>query len=111
MNTPSAPAGTVHNGSALAAILAAGLGCFALAVLAIAADHLAYLRRLLSFYGPTGALSGVTTVAADLWLAAWLIFHRLWRQRDLPAALICSLSFILLACAFLFTFPPLADLF
>jgi len=45
------------NGGGAAAILSAGIGCFALAVLALAADKSAYFKSLLNFYKPTGALS------------------------------------------------------
>ena len=57
--SPSALAPT--NGSGAAAILAAGIGCFALAVLACAGDKLADVKNSLIFYKPTGPLSGVTT--------------------------------------------------
>jgi hypothetical protein len=54
--SPNAPALT--NGSGAAAILAAGIGCFALAVLACAGDKLAAVKNSLIFYKPTGPLSG-----------------------------------------------------
>jgi len=63
----------LSNGSGAAAILAAGIGSFAVAFLAIAADKSAFVKNLFVFYKPTGALSGVTTVAVLLWLAAWAI--------------------------------------
>ena len=56
------------NGSAAAAILSAGIGCFVLALLAILADNSVLLRRSLVFYKPTGVLSGVTTIGIVVWL-------------------------------------------
>ncbi|MDR3734844.1 MAG: hypothetical protein P4L10_04820, partial [Acidobacteriaceae bacterium] len=51
----------VPNGPGAAAILAAGIGSFAVAVLTVAADKSALVKNLLAIYKPTGALSGVTT--------------------------------------------------
>jgi hypothetical protein len=56
------------NGTGAAAILAAGVGSLALAVLALASDKLALIKRFLTFYNPTGPLSGVTTTAILIWL-------------------------------------------
>ena len=41
----------------------AGIGSFAVAFFAIAADQSAFVKNLLVFYKPTGALCGETTVA------------------------------------------------
>ena len=54
---------SMTNGSAAAAILSAGIGCATLGILALAGDAFPAISKLLIFYGPTGALSGVTTVA------------------------------------------------
>jgi hypothetical protein len=115
MNSPaqvSQPNPTaITNGSGAAAILAAGIGSFVLAVLAIAADRSAAIKGLLAFYKPTGALSGVTTVAILIWLSTWLILDRLWSKRAVALAQIIPLAFVLLFLSFLLTFPPIADLF
>jgi hypothetical protein len=50
--SPNAPALT--NGSDSAAILAAGIGSFALAVLACVDDKSAAVKIILAFYKPTG---------------------------------------------------------
>jgi hypothetical protein len=65
---------SMTNGSGAAAILSAGVGAFALAVLAIAADKSAQIARSLIFYKPTGPLPGVTTAAILIWLFTWGIF-------------------------------------
>jgi len=99
------------NGSGSAAILAAGIGALILAVLAIAADKVPSLKRLMIFYRPTGPLSGVTTCAIFLWLVAWVILNARWRGRSVAAARVNAVAFILLGLSLLLTFPPLADLF
>ena len=52
------PPNPVANGPVAAAVLACGLGCFALGVLAVAADGSKRLAAALNFYNPTGPLSG-----------------------------------------------------
>jgi hypothetical protein len=99
------------NGSGAAAILSAGIGSFAVAVLAIAADKSTWLKSVLVFYRPTGVLSGVTTVAILVWLITWVILERYWRKRTVALRLISLVALALLAVSLLLTFPPVADLF
>jgi hypothetical protein len=99
------------NGSGAAAVLAAGMGCFALGVLAIAGDKSAFVKSLLVFYKPTGPLSGVNTMAILVWLLAWGILEVCWRKKSVDAARICIFALLLLGLGFLLTFPPIADIF
>jgi hypothetical protein len=98
------------NGSGAAAILAAGIGSFALAVLATAGDKSAHVASSLILYKPTGPLSGVTTAAIVIWLFTWGMLEWRWRNRTVRAGRINTAALILLALSFLFTFPPIADL-
>src|SRR5437667_12422708 len=75
------PVEMLPNGPGAAAILAAGIGCAAVGVLAFAGDASAAIGKALNFYNPTGTLSGVTTVAIVVWLASWLVLNRLWQVR------------------------------
>jgi hypothetical protein len=98
------------NGPAAAAILAAGIGCGALGVLAFVGDASDAIGKALNFYSPTGTLSGVTTLAIIIWLAAWLALYLAWRWRDVAMGAVNLASFALLAVGFLLTFPPFMDL-
>jgi hypothetical protein len=98
------------NGSGAAAILSAGVGAFALAVLAIAGDKSAQIARSLIFYKPTGPLSGVTTIAILIWLFTWSVLEWRWRNKTVAIGRISAEALILLALSFLLTFPPIADL-
>jgi len=109
-STPQHPTSR-PNGSAAAAILAAGIGSILLTILTIAADHSAGLKTLLSFYRPTGPLSGVTTTAVIAWVVAWIILDRLWFRRDVSLRKISIVSIALLILSLLGTFPPIGDLF
>ena len=105
VNPPAIP-----NGSGAAAILSAGIGAFALALLSIAADKSASLKTLLSIYKPTGTLSGVTTGAILVWLAVWAVLDWRWRNHAVSLLRINIAALVLLGLSLLLTFPPVADL-
>jgi hypothetical protein len=109
--TTSPDTAPLTNGPGAAAILAAGFGAFALAVLAIVGDKSPAVRSLLIFYKPTGPLSGVTTLAILIWLLTWRILDYRWRLKMVSAASICIAALTLLGLSVLLTFPPIVDLF
>jgi hypothetical protein len=110
-NIVSEDSAVISNGFGAAAILSAGIGSFAVAFFAIAADRSASVKNLFFFYKPTGALSGVTTVAILLWLAAWVILDWRWRKRTVSLRRINIIALVLLGLSLLLTFPPVGDLF
>jgi hypothetical protein len=105
-----AQANSSANGPVAAAILACGLGCFLLGVLAVAADGSKPLATTLNFYNPAGPLSGVTTVTIVLWLLVWAILAALWRTKTVAFGKITAAAFTFLLLGLLLTFPPLGDL-
>jgi len=107
--SPNAPALT--NGSGAAAMLAAGIGSFALAVLACAGDKVAAGKNSLIFYKPTGPLSGVTTTAILIWIGIWGILEWRWRNRSVGMGRISVIALALLGLSLVLTFPPVVDLF
>ena len=106
--SPNAP--VLTNGSGAAAILAAGIGSFALAILAVAGDKLAAIKNSLIFYKPTGPLSGVTTSAILIWLVSWAILEWQWRNKTVGVGRIAAIALALLGLSLLLTFPPVVDL-
>lgn len=102
---------SLTNGSGAAAILAAGIGSFALAVLACAGDKSAAIKSSLIFYKPTGPLSGVTSTAIVIWLLTWGILEWRWRKRTVAVGRINVVALVLLGLSLLLTFPPVVDLF
>ena len=98
------------NGAAAAAILAASIGCFVLGVLAVAGDGSKTVAHLLTFYLPTGPLSGVSTMAIVIWLITWMLLARLWGARTVAITKVNVAAFVLLGVGLLLTFPPFADL-
>ena len=111
MNTPSnaLSPNARTNGSGAAAVLSAGIGSFALAVLAFIGDKSALFKSHLSFYQPTGPLSGVTTIAILIWLVTWGILEWRWHNRTLPMKRINLIALALLGSALVLTFPPFVD--
>jgi hypothetical protein len=101
---------SVPNGPGAAAILSAGMGCFALAVFAVVADASKHVASFFTFYVPTGPLSGVTTSAILLWLGTWFVLARMWRHQTVAAAKVNVVAFMLLFLGILLTFPPFADM-
>ena len=100
----------LSNGPAAAAILATGAGCFALGILGLAGDASKPIAKLLTFYRPTGPLSGVSSLAIFLWLVTWFILAKRWRNRTVAIGKVNVIAFLLLALGILLTFPPFADL-
>ncbi|MEO8726904.1 MAG: hypothetical protein ABI383_12385 [Acidobacteriaceae bacterium] len=99
------------NGPGAAAILSAGIGCFAVAVLALIADKLPLVKSSLVFYQPTGPLSGVTTIAICIWLLAWRVLAWRWRGKTVSVGYINAVALALLGLGLILTFPPVVDLF
>ena len=99
----------IPNGAGAAAILAAGIGTGAIGILALAGDASSTIKKLLTFYNPTGALSGVTTVAIIIWLVSWYALNLRWRSKAVDMAKVNMAAFIGLAIGFLLTFPPFMD--
>ena len=109
--SPAVLSGSRPNGAGAAAVLAAGIGAFLVAVFAILADQSAAIKSRMIFWKPTGPLSGVTTCAIVLWLAVWVILHARWRNRNVALTRVNAAAFVLLILGLLLTFPPIADLF
>jgi hypothetical protein len=103
--------GLLPNGPAAAAVLAAGIGCFALGLLTVLSIAFPLLANVLQFYPPTGPLSGVATLAVMVWLIAWLVCHRLWRYKQLRFTSVLLVTLVLILLGVIGTFPPFYNLF
>jgi hypothetical protein len=97
-------------GPGAAAVLAAGIGCLALGVLALASDAVPLLDRAMRFWPRSGSLSGVSTCAVLIWLGAWFVLARRWRHRDVVLWPVTLAASLMLVAGLLLTFPPIMDL-
>jgi hypothetical protein len=93
----------------MAAVLAAGIGSFAVGFFVILNE--AGVLVAPSLYGPAGGVSGRTTFAAVAWLIAWFAAHRRWRDRQVDGGRVLTVTIFLIALGLLLTFPPVWGIF
>ena len=99
----------VANGATLAAFLAAGIGAFAMGLVVILNEVGLFAAPAL--YGPAGGVSGRTTLAVAIWLAAWAILHHRWQARRMEPRRVHAATVVLILVGLLLTFPPVWSLF
>lgn len=102
---------SLTNGPAAAAVLASGIGSLALGLATTLAQAVGPIRNALNLYDPAGPLSGKTTVAVVIWLVAWVVFHQLWKDRQMEFTKVYIATLILIALGLLGTFPPFFEAF
>ena len=99
----------VVNGAAMAAFLGAGIGAFAMGLIVILNE--AGIFAAPAIYGPAGGVSGRTALAVVVWLIAWGILHRRWKDRELASGRLYASTLLLFAVGVLLAFPPVWGLF
>ncbi len=97
----------VNTGPAGAAILAASLGCFVMGALTTLASKFDYLNALLSWWAPSGALTGIFGAGVFIWILSWLSLHVWLRKRNPSIIPLLVVSFLFLFSALALTFPLL----
>lgn len=96
------------NGAAMAAFLAAGVGSFALGVLAVLNETDTFATP--TIYQPAGGISGRTTVAVVIWLVVWALLHNRWKARQVGSRRIRNVTVGLIVVALVMMFPPVWQL-
>jgi hypothetical protein len=94
----------IADGTAMASVLAAGIGGFAMGFVVILNE--AGLFAAPAVYGPAGGVSGRTTIAVVIWLIAWAVLHNRWKDRQVESRRVFGVSLVLTAVGILLTFPP-----
>jgi hypothetical protein len=102
---------TLANGPAAAAVLASGIGSFALGMSTTLAQAVGPIRNALNLSDPVGPLSGKTTVAIVIWLVAWAVFHQLWKDQQVNFIRLYVATLIMVALGLLGTFPLFFEAF
>ncbi len=100
---------SIPTGPGAAAILAAGIGSLALGISAFAADAVPAIARAMSFWPPSGPLSGVTSCAIVVWLASWIVLGRRWANQEVNLLPVNVVAILMLIGGLLLTFPPFMD--
>lgn len=94
---------------AQAAILAAGIGSFAMGMTVLLNE--AGIWSAPPLYSPAGGVTGRVTVALVVWLLAWVTLHQAWRRHLRPRPVVYPLTIFLILLGILGTFPPIWALF
>ena len=92
------------NGAAMAAFLAAGIGGFAMGLVVILNETGLFVAPTL--YGPAGGVTGRTTLAMVVWLAAWAVLHSRWKDRQVGDRGVYTAALLLLALGIALCTPP-----
>src|SRR3990172_1812981 len=99
------------NGPAVAAIISAAIGVFALGLLTTLSEANTDIHDFLDIKNRVGPLSGKTTFAVVVYLVAWgALAPALWK-RTVPFASAMLIAAALIALGFIGTFPKFFQLF
>ena len=92
------------NGTAMACLLGAGVGAFAMGAIVLLNETGLFAAPTL--YAPAGGVTGRTTLATIVWLVSWGVLHHWWKARGVLPARVYAVTLILVALGVLGTFPP-----
>jgi len=99
----------VPNGPAVAALLGAALGVFAMGVMFKLSHSRSDLAQWLVFREQVGALSGLSTMAGVVWVSSWsLLTVPLWK-RSVPLLPVVAIAGLLIALGLLLTVPQISE--
>src|SRR4051794_8796159 len=102
---------SIPNGAAVAAILAAAIGCAVLGLIIPISEALPAFKNALNWYNPVGPLMGKTLVSVIAYFVAWFVLHRAWKDRDVEFGTIWKISLVLLVIGFIGSFPLFYEMF
>src|SRR5690606_10611059 len=91
-------------GAAMAAYLAAGIGAFALGLIAFL--NAIGLIGAPTLYAPAGGVTGRTALGVVVWLIAWAILHARWKDRDADTGRIHGITIGLIVAGVVLCLPP-----
>jgi len=109
MSTSESSTVVLPNGAALAAFVAAGIGAFAMGLVALL--NAAGVLPVPALYAPAGGVTGRTTLAVLIWLIAWAVLHSRWKDHDMDTGRAHGVTVVLTLLGILFAFPPVWALF
>ncbi len=98
-------------GQGAAALISAGIGTLVIGLLTTGAVISAGLKEFLAWYGPTGPLSGKTSLGVIAWLVSWLILGIAWKDKDLAVSKVLTATLVLIGIGLVLTFPPVFEAF
>jgi hypothetical protein len=99
------------NGGIAAAIIAAGVACAVLGLLVVGAAASGLVAQWLTFYEPTGPLSGKAIVSVVVYLVVWPNLHYRLRDKQVDLYKAFMITVVLVAIGVVGTFPPVYQSF
>jgi hypothetical protein len=94
------------NGGIAAAIIAAGIACAVLGLLVVGTAASGLVSQWLTFYEPTGPLSGKAIVSVVVYLVVWPNLHYRLRDKQVDLYKAFMITVALVALGVVGTFPP-----
>ncbi|MFI9151649.1 hypothetical protein [Streptomyces sp. NPDC053367] len=94
-----------------AAIIAAGIGAFALGLFTTLAEASTDVADWLQWNDRVGPLSGKTLMAVIVWLVSWAVLHLALRNKPRETGRALTVALVLIALGVLGTFPTFFQLF
>jgi hypothetical protein len=98
-------------GPIAAAVIAGGIGAFALGLVTTLAEASEGIRNWQQWSDPVGPLSGKVIMAVLVWLVAWAILHVALRSRRYETRRALVVSLVLIGLGVVGTFPTFFQLF
>jgi len=98
-------------GPIAAAVIAGGIGAFALGLVTTLAEASEGIRNWLQWSDPVGPLLGKVIMAVLVWLVAWAILHVALRSRRYETRRALVVSLVLIGLGVVGTFPTFFQLF
>jgi hypothetical protein len=94
-----------------AAIIAAGIGAFALGLLTTLAEANETIKGWLELSERVGPLSGKTVFAVVIWLVAWAVLHASMQRTQYETRRAFAIAMVLVVLGVIGTFPTFFQLF
>lgn len=99
------------NGPAVAVVIATGIGALVLGIFTLLSEASEGVHEFLEFSERVGALSGTTVFGTAAFLLSWGGLHLALGDREVGWRPVITTLLVLLAVAFVLTFPPFFQLF
>ena len=99
------------DGPVAAAIIAGGIGAFALGFFTILAEVSASFKTLTTLNEGVGGLSGKAVFTVIAWLVAWAALHLALRAKSFDVGKATLIALVLIAVGVVTTIPPIFTMF
>jgi len=99
------------DGPVAAAIIAGGIGAFALGFFTILAEVSASFKTLATLNEGVGGLSGKAVFTVIAWLVAWAALHLALRAKSFDVGKATLIALVLIAVGVVTTIPPIFTMF